>query len=233
VVSDQSGSKTIEIDHSSTTEDSDNSESESDSSLQFRETHIWVSRKLVYAQAALLGVSAVTFFLLGLMVGNVTAPAGDGSGGNPASNDFLADCRVSGQVTFATNGGKVADPGAVVFLLPTQTKPEKRGAPGLVMPDTFEPLDNPTIDTIHRAGGAVVRADSEGRFEILVDQNRNYRLLVVSKSRTSRRRELTPKQRKALETFFAPPEKLIRDQDFQWREFRGDSESVDVGVIEF
>lgn len=230
MLSETSGSKIIEIETPATTETDESTFAD----VQLREHHIWVPRKLVYAQAALLGVTAVTFFLLGLMVGNVTAPASSDSskvGGDPFG--FAEDCRIAATVTFSKNGGPFADVGAVVFLLPTNKVPERKVAPGLVMPDTFEALDNPSIDVIHRCGGAVVRADANGQFEVLVDRNQNYRLLVVSKNRTTIRRELTGAQRQTLETFFSPAEKLIRDQDFQWRDVKADADRVDVGTIEF
>lgn len=101
------------------------------------------------------------------------------------------------------------------------------------MPETFVALDNPTIEAIHNAGGAVVRADSDGKFEVLVDQGREYRLLVLSKDRRAKGRQLTKPQVALLEAWFAPSEKIIRDNDFQWHDVNASGDKVDVGILAF
>jgi hypothetical protein len=181
----------------------------------------------------LLGVSAATFFMLGMMVGNLTSTATPNGTPNQTASAYAEDCRVSGLVTYQKNGNELPDTGAVVFLFPRKGAPEQRQAPGLVMPKTFVALDNPTIEAIHNGGGAVVRADSDGKFEVLVDLNREYRLLVVSKNRTPKGNLLTEPQQTMLEAWFAPAEKLVRDNDFQWRDVSGNAERVDAGVIAF
>jgi len=94
-------------------------------------------------------------------------------------------------------------------------------------------LDNPTIEAIHNGGGAVVRANADGRFEVLVDQNKEYRLLVLSKNQTPRGNALTEPQQMLVESWFAPAEKLIRDNAFRWQDVSGNAERVDAGVIVF
>ena len=200
--------------------------------LPVRENHIWVSRRLIYGQAALLGVSAATFFMLGMMVGNLTSSGSTQSNVSTAIG-YVEDCRVSGIVTWKSKGRDLADTGAVVILLPRGESPEKRQAPGLIMPETFVALDNPTIEAIYKAGGTVVRADSDGKFDLLVDQGREYRLLVVSKNRRSVGKQLTEQQTKVLESWFAPAEKLIRDNDFQWVDVSATSDKVDTGMLAF
>ena len=99
------------------------------------------------------------------------------------------------------------------------------------MPETFVALDNPTIEAVHDAGGAVVRADSDGKFNVLVDQGRDYRLLILSKSLRSKGRQLTDQQSEMLGAWFAPAEKIIRDNDFLWREVESAGDEVDLGFI--
>ena len=62
-----------------------------------------------------------------------------------------------------------ADRGAVVLILPANKKPNSRSEGRLVHPDSFQALDNEAIDRIHRLGGAVVRADENGQFEVAID----------------------------------------------------------------
>jgi len=190
-----------------------------------------VSRKLIYGQAALLGISSATFFMMGMMVGNLTSSStADGSPAAVASA-YAEDCRISGVVTVKREGKEVPDVGAVVVLLPRRSTPEKRQPPGLIMPQTFVALDNPAIEAIHTAGGAVVRADADGKFNVLVDQGRDYRLLVLSKSRSSSGRQLTDQQSEMLEAWFAPSEKLVRDNDFLWREVEDAGEEFEFGYL--
>lgn len=193
-----------------------------------------MSRKLVYGQAALLGISAATFFLLGLMVGNLTSSPKDTLGQAAVfSPGFAADCRISGVVAAKQDGRDLPDTGAVVILLPKRSAPDKLQAPGLIMPETFVALDNPAIEAIHNAGGAVVRADSEGKFNLLVDQELEFRLLVISKTRRSKGRQLSDQERDMLEAWFAPSEKLLRDNDFLWEEFKSAGDEVEVGMLVF
>lgn len=208
-------------------------ESETDN-LPVREDHIWVSRKLIYGQAALLGISAATFFMLGMTVGNLTSSPGVGRSTETASmgsTAYTEDCRISGVVTVKKGEHEITDKGAVVVLLPRRSAPDKKQAPGLIMPETFVALDNPTIEAVHDAGGAVVRADSDGKFNVLVDQGRDYRLLILSKSLRSKGRQLTDQQSEMLGAWFAPAEKIIRDNDFLWREVESAGDEVDLGFI--
>ena len=55
-----------------------------------------------------------------------------------------------------------------------------------VNPDTFKALDNDAINRIHELGGAVVRADENGQFDVIIDANYGnglgYYLLIVSRN---------------------------------------------------
>ena len=181
----------------------------------------------------MLGVSAATFFMLGLMVGNLTSSPGTNQNSSTSYAGFVEDCRITGVVTFRSEGRDLADVGAVVILFPRGSTPQQRQAPGLIMPKTFIALDNPTIEAIYNAGGTVVRADADGKFDVLVDQGREFRLLVLSKNRRAKGRELEENQSNILDLWFAPAEKLIRDNDFQWQDVNASSEEVDVGVVAF
>ncbi len=101
------------------------------------------------------------------------------------------------------------------------------------MPSSFVALDNPTIDAIHQQGGAVVRTDDEGRFELLVDTNRRFRLWVLCNSIPSSGKQPIDAAGKQLEAWFAPTNKLIRENEFQIFEFETTGEAHDVGQIKF
>ena len=203
--------------------------------LPHRSDHIWVPRKLVYAQAALIGFSAVMFFVLGIMAGHLTSPSSDASGSNDAAMSSVeyADCRLSGVVAVQENDRELPDIGAVVILIPKDSKPAKLQFPGLIMPNSFVALDNPVISAISDAGGTVVRADADGQFNVLVDRQRSFYLLVLSKQRTARGTESSDQQREFIEAWFAPADKLLRDNDFLWHEIETSNESIDLGVLRF
>ena len=191
---------------------------------------ISVPRWAVYTQAALLGLIATTFFIFGLMVGSLT------SGTTEINKTF--GCRVIGSVAYRIDGDLHADDGAVVFLLPKNEKPDQRGAGELVNPDTFKPLDNPAIDRIHELGGAVVRADENGAFEVVVDANYGngiqYYLLIVSKNKRGvDTGAMTKEQVAGIGTYFAPIEDVVQDRSLYWMTVVAAEERIDLPEIEF
>jgi hypothetical protein len=196
-----------------------------------------IARWIIFFQAGLLGITATTFFVFGLMVGNFTASgsATTQSSANPSSTaSYVNDCKISGQVTIQKRNKKEPDTGAVVILLPEDARPEEKQDPSLIMPERFVPLDNPAIEAIHESGGAVVRADRRGEFQVLVDQNRKYVLLVISKNKPNHPdRELTKKQIAMIGTFFSPVEKLVQGKEIFWDELVTDQERIDQPSIEF
>ena len=201
-----------------------------------------IKRWIVFFQAGLLGVTATTFFIFGLMVGNLTADKSGSVGFNASGNagaavgkaGFVGDSRIAGSVMLKKRSGLVADTGAVVVVLPTDVRPDTKQDASLIMPDRFVVLDNPAIEAIHELGGAVVRADRRGLFEVLVDQNRNYALLVISKAKPSHPdRELTKQQLAIIGTFFGSPEKLVLGKEISFDEVTTDGDRVEHPAVEF
>ncbi|MDB4372955.1 hypothetical protein N9007_01705 [bacterium] len=196
----------------------------------FREL-IQLPRWVVYAQALLLVVTAGIFFMVGLLVGELASPS---------SADFnrTLDCRVYGSIAYREDGNLKADRGAVVLILPANRKPTGRSQGELVHPDSFQALDNEAIDRIHRLGGAVVRADENGQFEVTIDSNAvvgvPYQVLIVSKNGIQREgNNLTKDQFASLAEFFSPVEDLIEKKPFFWMAFNADGERVDMPEVEF
>ena len=191
---------------------------------------IEIPRWVVYFQAALLGLIATTFFIFGVMVGNLTS--------NPAARvNALIDCRVIGSVVYRVDGALHADEGAVVILLPQNRKPESRYRGELVNPDSFKPLDNEAIDQIHQLGGAVVRADENGQFDVMVDANKDnavgYYLLIVSNhQRADDAEQMTKEQFASIGTFFSPVEEVVDDRAFHWMKVSANSQRIDLPQIE-
>ena len=84
-------------------------------------------------------------------------------------------------------------------------------------PDSFQALDNEAIDRIHRLGGAVVRADENGQFEVAIDSNAvvgvPYQVFIVSKNGVQKDGgRLTKDQFASLAEFFSPVEDLVEEK---------------------
>ncbi len=206
-------------------------DSESSSSrIQSWKELIEVPRWAVYCQAALLGLIATTFFVFGMMVGSLTS-----SSPTPI-NTF--DCRVTGSVAYRVDGDLRADEGAEIMLLPKDKKPESRAPGSSVNPATFKPLDNEAIDRIHQLGGAVVRADENGQFDVIVDANYGnglvYYLVIVSKNQRGVDTErMTKEQSASISTYFIPVEDVVEDRSFHWMKVYAESETLVLPEIEF
>jgi hypothetical protein len=203
---------------------------ESEETESLREL-IQLPRWVVYAQALLLVGTAVVFFMMGLLVGGLASPS---------STDFnrTLDCRVYGTVAYRDGEDLKADPGAVVFILPVNKKPDARSQGSLVHPDSFQALDNEAIDRIYRLGGAAVRADENGQFEVTIDANAvlgvSYHVLIVSKNgEIADIDSLTKDQFASLAEFFSPVEDLIENHPFFWMELIADAERMDLPEVEF
>ncbi|MEM7782813.1 MAG: hypothetical protein AAF623_05630 [Planctomycetota bacterium] len=191
---------------------------------------ISVARWVVYFQAAMLGLVATIFFIFGLIVGSFNSSYGH-------SNDVF-DCRIVGSVTYRTESGNLlADHNSVVVLIPRDKKPDRRSQGKWIHPESFEPLDNQGIDTIHSLGGAVVRTDENGDFDLFVDGKQNegvrYFLLIISKNHLENDRELTKQQAAAIGTFFMPVENVARGHSIHWLPLNADQKRVDLAVVEF
>jgi len=191
---------------------------------------ITLPRWVVYFQAALLGLIATTFFVFGLMVGSLTS-------GTEAETGATFDVQVTGAVVWDHGTGWVADEGAVLFLLPRTGKPLERAAGNSVAPDSFEPLNNPGVAIVNRLGGAVVRTDTTGKFDILIDGSESgidYFVLVVSRNQIEKKpHSLTKQQLAAIGTYFVPVESVINDRAMYWSTLKASKEKIDLGTIKF
>lgn len=190
-----------------------------------------VPRWIIYTQAGLLGAVGTLFFLFGILVGHFTSDRG-------AEVNATFDCRVIGSVAYRIDGDLRADEGAVVFLLPASRKPDQRSPAELVNPATFKALDNAAIDRIHELGGAVVRTDENGSFDVLVDANYgnglSYYLLVVSKNKRGfDTTQLSKEQNAVISTFFMPVEDVLDDRSYHWMKVVAYEERLDLPEIEF
>ena len=171
-----------------------------------------IPRWIIYFQAALLGMVATTFFVFGIMVGNLTS-----SGNAVVSNESFS---VTGTVRLGDSFDSPPDAGAVVIFLPTPPPDLVRQDPTLIRPTSFVPLENPTIDWIRSMGGTVVRSNIDGNFEVFGKPGA-YTLLVISNTRSNATdAKLSKKQVATISQYFLPVDQLIEKQDFFWKTMR-------------
>ena len=160
---------------------------------------ITLPRRVVYFQAALLGVIATTFFVFGLMVGSLTS--------NNGFQPETVSCEVSGKVVYEEDGALLPDAGAVVLMISSTDRPSERLNPSSILPHSFVPLENGVFNTIHKFGGAIVRTDKAGKFNIVVDSPAKYELIVISKNKKGSD-SLSKRQLAALSSYFMPIENI-------------------------
>lgn len=181
-----------------------------------------VPRWIIYVQGALLGLTATTFFVFGMAVGNTT-----GTGGVAEDTGM---CVISGAVYFDRGHERVADNGAVVILLPVDSRPRVRPDATGLRPDRFEAIRNEAIDEIRALGGCIVRADQDGNYQAELDNSKSYWWLVISRNQRADNDSIGKQTRAEMGTYFLPIEDLLGDQAFMWHKVRlsGNRQKMDV-----
>lgn len=181
-----------------------------------------VHRRVVYFQGALLGIVAVFFFLLGLLIGNTTAPD------NPAGD---SESNVSGTILFTKDGALIGDEGAVVMLLPTGERPDQRFDSIELQPGRTLTSSNPEVPLIRSFGGNICTANRAGNFQMIVDSKKEYILIVVSKN-GQRSRALEDKFYSDVGFYFNEPEDLVLDRICYFKKIRPARSNVRLGEID-
>lgn len=167
---------------------------------------ITLPRWVVYVQGGLLGVVATTFFLLGMMIGQ-------NAGGSSERSAEMREFQLTGRVVYATGSTKAPDEGAVVIVVPKDGELTEADPQGL-RPESFEPIDNPTIAQIESIGGRVVRINREGEFDLPLMGPREYFVLVISRNAERGPNEEIPMTDRAqLSGFFFAPD-LIGEKKY-------------------
>ncbi len=189
------------------------------------ERGVAVPRWIIYAQGVLLGLTATTFFIFGMAVGNTTS--------SPVVEEQDGLCVVSGAVYYDRGQERRADFGAVVMLLPVDATPRQRPETSGLRPNSFTPVRNNAIEQIRGMGGCVVRADQDGKFQAELQNNRSYWLLVISKNQTANNESIGKQTRAELGTYFLPIESLLESQDFMWHKVRIAGSRQTLQVVTF
>jgi hypothetical protein len=165
-----------------------------------------ITRRAVYAQAALMAGLLVVAFLAGLFVGRGHRPAAPGATPEKAVAEPVA---LGGHVLYALSpGDSLPDEGAVVIALPADRKPDvKIEARGL---RADEETDLDAQAALGEIGAAASRSDAGGQFELVVPRPGNYALLIISSHATRPEGATLPMaDGEELSRYFASPRDLI------------------------
>lgn len=183
-----------------------------------------LSRKTIYMQIGLLAVLPATCFILGWMMGHLTAPAAD-------SGNTTKFSTVTGVAMRPSEDQPVVDAGATVLLIPVNTEFSQRWDPSSIHPASFQPLNNPLITAIQEAGGGVVRTIDDGSFRLQIGGTGSYWLIVVSSSAAAQDLELSRAETAALSRLFLPLEGLFKQRRFFMTSVQITGDRKDLGTL--
>ncbi|MGH7138944.1 MAG: hypothetical protein ACREHD_24630 [Pirellulales bacterium] len=144
------------------------------------DTVLLITRKAIYAQAALVGGLLMLAFVAGLIIGrssrSTAKAAADGKG---ASAEPVP---LEGYVLYSLSPGQsVPDNGATVIALPGGKTPTRKISARGLRPGNGDDLSAlPAADHLRSLGGTVARTDNTGQFQLVVPRPGNYSLLIVS-----------------------------------------------------
>lgn len=170
-----------------------------------------IPRKVVYFQAGLLAVVAITFFLAGWWIGGSgRSPVRDQPvGTGPATLNVLLHYR-------STNSELRADEGAVVLVLPTDKRVTEKLQAAALDPAAPQPnAASPVIGKLNLIGGAYGRTDAAGKLAgLIVPQPGKHYLLLLS-NHARRSGEPRPHDLAALGTYLEGAAELLGDRDYR------------------
>lgn len=180
-----------------------------------------VTRRAVYAMAGLLFGVAVLAFLAGFLIGRGQVQTETQESDEQQQAEAVADAvALEGSLIYSDAPGHYApDADSLVLALPVDKQPsQKLSSDGIAATDG----DNAeTAEAVRELGGALLHADSDGEFQLVVPRSGDYHLLLVS--RHAKRPEGESIEAAALNelaAYFANPSKLIGSKKYVWSQRR-------------
>jgi hypothetical protein len=170
-----------------------------------------IPRKVVYFQAGLLAVVAITFFLAGWWIG--------GSGQTPMRDPPVAGAPATLNVLVhyrSTNGELRPDDGAVVLVLPADKRVTEKLSAAALDPAAPQPnAATPVIGKLNLIGGAYGRTDSAGKLAglILPQPGKHHVLLLSNHARRSG--EPRPQDLAVLGTYLEGAAELLGRREYR------------------
>ena len=175
-----------------------------------------VSRKAVYAQAALMAVVALAALTAGYLIGRGGRPAVSSSNAVAAGEGEPVALEGHIGYTFATNASE-PDAGAVVAVLPAKKQPAHKLEAALFRPGEADESTAAARESVEALGGALAKAGDDGQFQLVVPRPGDYFLLIVSRhAERPSDRPIAPKHLAKLSSYFDSPTELIADKRYAW-----------------
>jgi hypothetical protein len=177
-----------------------------------RET-LAIPRIVVYFQAGLLTVVAVSFFLAGLWIG------GNGGGTSPVANEASGPVTLDALLQYRGDDGQTTpDHGAIVLVLPAGVRVTERVSAQALSHDAPPPTAaSPVIERLNFLGGAYGRTDAAGKASGLIvpRPGMHFVLLVSNHARRKAGAEPRPEDLAALGTYIDGASELLGDRSYR------------------
>ncbi len=169
-----------------------------------------ISRRVIYAQGALIATVALVAFLLGYFLG--------GAGRDSAQRAAVPSgpVQITGKLTY---GSGAADAGAVVIVLPEESVPDEKIAVEGLAPHAPAPDgDAVPLRALRSLGGEYRRSDGQGEFVLQVPRAGKYHVLLLSKA-ARRPPDMPPKAKElaVLGRYFEFAPDLLADRQYLWQ----------------
>lgn len=185
---------------------------------------ILFSRRTFYVHAILFVVLAVAAFGSGYLVGRGAAGFQHEVRQQEAAREQMV---VEGTLVYDPGSGQPApDENAVAMALPEGKLPEQPlSIQGIRPQDPPPPEDSPTLRRIRELGGDYVRADAEGKFNLVVPgQGRYYVLVVSAHAARPSGKQIDEADLAQIERYFQLGEHLVNRYKYRWT-----LEEIDAG----
>ncbi|MEX2187766.1 MAG: hypothetical protein WD875_13260 [Pirellulales bacterium] len=141
---------------------------------------VFVSRRVIYAQAVLLTVAAAAAFVAGYSIGSGHEDP------PPTVQQGTRTIEVTGRVAIRSSDGRTrADVGAAVLFLPAERRPRRDAKIEADALNPQRPLpeeDDTVLSAIESLGGTYARTDDAGGFRVSLPEPGRYHILVMSRA---------------------------------------------------
>ena len=183
---------------------------------------ILYSRRTLYTHGVLFAVLTVAAFALGYLIGRTAKVSEVQQEQAEAARQAVT---IEGTLTYQTGGGTVqADQDAVIIVLPETKKPWEKKilvqdiGPGSPLPGEEPDKVPAAVREIGKLGGAYARADDKGEFSVVVpDQGDYFVLLISAHARRPPRSQIHQLHLERLGYYFTMPEGLIGTYAYDWK----------------
>jgi len=182
-----------------------------ESSEDLDSSKLAIPRWVVFTQGLLLGIVGLACFVFGLMIG-ARSSVSETAASEPVP------CVITGNVRFDQDA-RTPDVGAVVIVVPQESRPEQKIDAARLSPLEPAPLrDDPRLAAIRALGGAYTRVDESGGYRLRVPDKGNYFLLFISRGKRQRASAAFDAIAAAqMGRFFSPTLDMLGEQAYVWQ----------------